>query len=309
MNRQTRITPRQRIAALTLIIATIAVTSATAYAPEDTALQGPAHGAVDSYRRPLVGLVQPAQQVTIASPVDGPLMELRVTEGQAVKAGEVLAIVDNRVMQASVALARVRAERSGALRDAELALANAERIFENHRQMRAREAVTETELHDAQMVRDRAQAQRDIELENRAVAAADLALQQQRLDALTMRAPFDGRIVRVWVREGEMLETATPVLKLIALETLEAEINVPAELYGKLTAGGDYTLVADAPIETPLTARLRFVSPVIDPSSRTIRCVFDIDNPDEQLPSGFAIVLPVESIGTIAAEPDAHAPR
>jgi RND family efflux transporter MFP subunit len=306
MNLGTCIITTPRSAALVLALSAVALISAPAYAPDGTVVGAPRHPAIGTYERPLVGLVQPVRQVTIASPVDGPLMAIRVTEGQSVKAGDILAVVDNRVMQATVALARIRAERTGALRDAELALANAERIYEHHRQMRQRDAVTETELTDAQMVRDRAAAQRDIELENRAMAAAELTLQQERLDTLTMRAPFDGRVVRVWAREGEMLETAAPVLKLVALETLEAEVNVPAELFGKLSVGRDYTLAADSPIEATITGRLRFTSPVIDPSSRTIRCVFDIANPDERLPAGFAVQLHAESIGTLASEPDAH---
>ena len=240
----------------------------------------------------LIGLIRPAQQATIAAPSDGVLMDIRVEEGQRVEAGEVLAIMDNRVMRASVELVRIRAARTGKVREADAALALAETLLERLTRASHESATTRFEVEETEIERDRAQARLEMAREELAIASAELELERQKLERLTMRAPFAGRVVRLTAREGEMLESATPVLRLVALQRLEAEIHVPFESCEALVVGRRYRLEAEAPAQEPIEGTLRYVSPVIDSSSRTLRCVFVIPNGDERLPAGLVVRMP-----------------
>ncbi len=257
---------------------------------------------------PSLGLVQPIDEVILSAPIDGVLMALPVTEGQFVTAGEALATMDDRVIRASVQLARINAERVGAIQEAEVALANAERIFTRLTSMHERNAVTNTELEDAQMECDRARAHHRSALEAAEVAAAELEMQRQRLESLTIRAPFDGCIVRIWAKRGAAFNIADPILRVVSLESLQAEINVPSTLRDSLNVRQTYSLHADDPVGRSISATLRWVSPVIDPSSRTVRCVFDIPNPDGRLPSGFSVALPPDITRTVTVEPNQSVP-
>jgi RND family efflux transporter MFP subunit len=203
----------------------------------------------------------------------------------------VIAIMDDRLLRASVELARIRAERTGAVRVAALAVADAERVLRRLTAVHEQRAAAATELDDARTGYEQAEARQQIAVENAAIARAELELEQRRLDRLTIRAPFDGRVVRTWARPGEALTMASPIVMMVGMDPLEAEFHMPVRLYGTLSVGRLYTLVADPPVDGSLEARLRFVSPVIDASSRTFRCVFDIPNPDERLPSGFPVHL------------------
>jgi RND family efflux transporter MFP subunit len=253
---------------------------------------------------PCLGLVRPARQATIAAPVDGVLMDVRVEEGQRVSAGEVLAVMDDRVARASVELALIRSRRSGAVREAESALSMAKQIQQRLTDAAVEYATTPFELQEAEIECDRARAQLLIATEETLLAAAQLELELQRLERLAMRAPFAGRVVRLGSVEGEMLESAEPVLTLVALETLEAEIHVPMEHFGRFAVGQIYRLDLDPPAERSVEATLRFASPLIDPSSRTFRCVFVITNQDERLPSGISVRLPLPNAHVTTANDD-----
>ena len=81
------------------------------------------------------------------------------------------------------------------------------------------------------------------------------------------------------------------VIKMADLDTLEAQINLPIEMYGDLTVGETYTLSADQPVNREIDAKLKLINPIIDTASRTFRCVFAIDNRSTRLPAGFTVYL------------------
>ena len=91
-----------------------------------------------------------------------------------------------------------------------------------------------------------------------------------------------------------MLNETDKILILADLDPLEAQLNLPVQMYGKLTVGETYTLVADDLIGGELKGRLKTISPIIDTASQTFRCVFSIPNPGLRLPAGFTVHLKVE---------------
>ena len=90
---------------------------------------------------------------------------------------------------------------------------------------------------------------------------------------------------------GALLTSQDPILVLVDHDTLEARVDLPAELYGELELGRTYTLIAEAPVNTELPGTLLGIEPVIDTASRTFRCVFEISNPEAKLPAGFTVFL------------------
>ena len=107
---------------------------------------------------PLPGIVQPASQVTMSAPLEGMLMEIRVHEGQRVEPGEILAVIDNRVSQAAVKVARAAADRTGEIQQAREELKFATIHFERQQQLKAATGGSGFELLEAETRYEKAKA-------------------------------------------------------------------------------------------------------------------------------------------------------
>lgn len=246
------------------------------------------------------GLAMPIRSVTLSAPVDGTLGDILVEEGQAVGAGERVAQMDDAVQAAVVETARVRMESDAAIQrtaaEVKAARAELDRVLRMHE----RRAGSELERLRAQARFDAAEADHDQANENRAIDTWTLRLEQARLDEYALRSPFPGVVIRKEADPGASLQQSTPVVTLAQLDTLEAEIHLPVDL-GQPKVGQNYVLRAGAPVRRRLIATLTFVSPLIDPASRTFRCKFEIANDGLALPAGFDVHL--TSLEPVADEP------
>jgi len=119
-----------------------------------------------------------ATEVQVAAQVGGRLLELRVAEGDRLKAGDVVARLD--AADAQLAMARARADREQA--DAQLRLLLAGARVEDIRQAEAQLATTETEVRAADA--ELAAAQADVD-RFEALLAANSGSRKQRDDAVT----------------------------------------------------------------------------------------------------------------------------
>jgi ABC exporter DevB family membrane fusion protein len=193
------------------------------------------------------GLVEPlSEEIRVSAQIGGRLESVFADEGDRVKAGQVLAIVDNRDYRARVESAEaemglreaerrriVNGARTQERREAAAALSEAEAVFENARAEQARRqnllrerVVSRAEAEDAdraarvagarvEAVRERVDLiNADAREEDRARAEADVSLARARLDEARavyektfIRAPIDGVILRRHRKAGESVST------------------------------------------------------------------------------------------------------
>ena len=168
----------------------------------------------------------PDRETRLAPLVAGRLVEVRVRQGQAVAAGDVLARLD-----------------TGALDDEVKAAEAAARRAEAEAEFRRRIAVRTRDLVD-KGVASRQEAEGD---ESAAVAAESslaeaqsaLSLARRRRDWSEIRAPFGGVVVAVARQAGDTVDgtPATPVLELAAPRPVEIAASATADSLGRLNAG------------------------------------------------------------------------
>lgn len=128
-----------------------------------------------------LGTITPLSHVVVRSQVDGELMRLHFTEGQAVTRGQLLAEIDARPYQTALAAAEGELARTQALLD------NAQADLERYRKLARQEAVAGQQL-------DTAEAQVRAYLAQRQLNRAQVADAQRLLDHTRIVAPHDGRI-------------------------------------------------------------------------------------------------------------------
>jgi RND family efflux transporter MFP subunit len=239
----------------------------------------------------LPGIAEPGLQVTLSAPLDGVLMDILVREGDVVEAGQIVAIMDNRVSRAELQLAEALYARTTPRLRAELDLKLAENVLARLMAVGDRLAVSELELDQARGQRDLAATALEQAKEQSSEAKAQCALAQARLEAHNIRAPFSGQVLRIDRHGGETLAAAEAVLALANLQTLRAELYVPVRWFRQLTVGAEYRLAAAPPLDRPLPAQLVASEPKVDAATQSFRCVFEIDNAKGELPAGFAVKL------------------
>ncbi|MEM1107136.1 MAG: efflux RND transporter periplasmic adaptor subunit [Planctomycetota bacterium] len=242
-----------------------------------------------SKAQPVEGLVLPSKQVVLNAPLPAILKEFSVKEGDRVEKEQPLAYMDDGLQQVVVKSAKLQADSTAAIRNAELVLEDAKIQVERILEAEASDAASEWEVRRTRLQAETAAAQLEQAREQQKLAQIQLELEREQLKRYAVLAPFAGRVLRTEAEAGASLTQQDPLLILVALHPLEAEFYLPSIDYGKLDVGETYTL--NTPEDRPLSfeARVVTIDPVIDPASQTFRVVFEIDNTDEALPSGFPV--------------------
>lgn len=258
----------------------------------------PAHRASSAAAQPrdalvpsLPGIANARRRVILSAPTEGVLFELRCEEGQNVEQGDILAVIDNRIANAAANLAAAEAEQTAGVVRAESDLRAAESLLARMTQAGESRAASELEIERAQSSVEQAAAAVRQAQELRASAQAAYVLEQAKLESLNIRAPFSGRVVRIRSVVGETLTLTKPVVELVDTSQLRVELYLPMQCYSGLRKDAEYRLLAGAPVDAEVTARLVLKDHDIDTGTETFRCVFEIDNLDDELPSGFTARL------------------
>lgn len=117
-----------------------------------------------------------------------------------------------------------------------------------------------------------------------ALAEAALTRAAEAVARTTIRAPFDGYVAQLRVSEGELTGN-DPLLHLIDVATLKAEMSFLDGAFGTLRVGQELRLAVDL-VGREVTGRVTVVDPFLDAASNTFSVVAEIANPDLALPAG-----------------------
>jgi membrane fusion protein, multidrug efflux system len=160
------------------------------------------------------GRTDASNKVDVRSRVTGYLEKAAFTEGDVVKAGDLLFVIDQRPYKAELAKAE------GALAQAEARLLRMEGDFERIRPLAGRGRVTSEEYELRASDRDEARAAKQI-------AQANLDLAKLNLKYTEVRAPFAGRISRRQIDPGNLVKADDTILTtLVTVEPTYAYFDV-----------------------------------------------------------------------------------
>lgn len=218
------------------------------------------------------GTVEPSRRATPGTKILGRVDQAPVVEGEAVAAGQLLARLESRDLQASA-------------RQAEAVVAGAEAQLENARAQHARM----TELHargsaTAKNLEDATSAWRTAEA-GVEQARASLAAARVVLGYAEIRSPLDGWVVAKAVEVGDMVQPGRALYTVEDLDPAKVVAEVPeSEVLG--FAPGDRALVEVAATGYRADGRIERIVPAGDRLSRTFRFEIALPNPDGALKSG-----------------------
>ncbi len=224
------------------------------------------------------GYVVAQRKAAIASKATGRLEWLGVAEGSTVKAGEVIARLDNRdvVAQAQSAEAAVRAARA-ALEGVKAEERDATTQLKRNQDLVAKGFVSQASLDGAKMRAERAVAGVANAEAAIAVAQANARNAQVAVDYTLIRAPFDGVIVSKAANVGDMvtpfssaIDSKGAVVSMVDMSTLEVEADVSESSLAKIKVGQPCEITLDALPDVRIRGRISRMVPTVDRAKATV---------------------------------------
>lgn len=233
--------------------------------------------------------------VTIMPQVSGQLMKICVTEGQQVRRGQTLFIIDSR---------NARLELQAAQANLQAALAqerSAKLEYESNKNLFEKNIVSRYMLDNSQNTYRQAQA-------SVSQARAQVSRAQVSLGFCTITSPVTGVVGEIPVRGGDQVTPMTQLTILSGNTTMDAEFSVTeaiieAQVQSGLTQSDkakhiatlpDVTFVMKNGTEYPHKGRITSLTGVVDASTGSLACKASFPNPEGHLFSGVqgTVVLP-----------------
>jgi multidrug efflux system membrane fusion protein len=224
-----------------------------------------------------VGTVQAYQSVLVRSRVDGELERYAVTEGQDVKQGDLIAVIDPRPYQAILDQARARlAQDQAQLADARLDLARYQSL--------ARQSFAPVQQVDTQRAL--------VDQDTAAIAgdAASIEAAQLNLSFCQITAPFDGRVGLRLVDPGNLVHATdtTGIITITEIHPISVTFTLPQEELPRVQtdmAHGNAPVLAYSSDNRTLLGKGTLLTPdnTIDTSTGTIRLKATFPNQNNRL--------------------------
>lgn len=116
-------------------------------------------------------------------------------------------------------------------------------------------------------------------------AEADMILAREQLNDCTLTAPYQGKVVDVFVEEHEMVRPGQPLIEIVDDTVLLAKMLIPARYLKDLSLEDEIQIRLMDNHET-VTAVVKRIGAVIDPASSMVKVHAEIDNSDSRLRAG-----------------------
>jgi len=187
------------------------------------------------------GTLRASYEVKIHNQEEGRIVALPYYESDRVKKGQVIAKLDDSLLRAQ--LKRIQANRR-----------KAESDLTRIKSLRKEAFLSEEELINV-----------ETEL---AVAKADEAVLQTRLDYANIKAPFSGVVTQRLTEIGNIAERFTHLLTLSDPSTLITEVSISEMLLNHIKPGDETQVQIDALGKQQYKGRIKRVHPTINPTTR-----------------------------------------
>ncbi|HJN74735.1 MAG TPA: efflux RND transporter periplasmic adaptor subunit [Myxococcota bacterium] len=212
------------------------------------------------------GVVESEAQATLVPEATGTVTAIYVEEGDRVRKGQVLALIENASLDAGLA----RAEAEAAKAEAELTRVQA--------------------LHDKGVL-----SNRDLEESRHLYEAAHTSLVEARGTQSHTRvvSPIAGTVATRELRYGEVAG-GQPAFTIVDLERLRVVVKLPERDLASLHAGQEATLTSVYDTDNTVPGSVERISPTVDPMSGTVRATVALDDPELLLRPGQFVSVRIE---------------
>jgi len=208
------------------------------------------------------GTVETKNTATATPRMAGTYTTVYVKEGQSVKAGQLLAKIDNAILRDQIAALKQQME-----------LANT--VFEKQKGLWDQKIGTEIQYLQAK--------------NNKEALEKNLAVLETQVDLYNVYAPISGAVERVMAKTGEVAAPGMPLASIVNLGSLKATANVP-DVYISHIKMGDAVKVQLPDLNREINARVTFISKLVNPANRTFKIEVTIPTSSDIKPNMLSVL-------------------
>jgi RND family efflux transporter MFP subunit len=224
------------------------------------------------------GYVVPRRIATLSAKIQGRVTEVNFEEGQKVKAGDIVARLDDSNYAAILRQAEAQ------MRQARTAMENNSPIYARYRTLKEQGAISTDAVENQRLIYDNARTQYDI-------ARAAVALAQTNLRDTLVRAPFDGVVTVKVAQVGEVVapsaagggSTRTGILTIVDMDSLEVQVDVSENYIERVQVGAPVTIHLEAYPELDIPGSVIAIIPTADQSKGTVQVRVAIKGKDPRI--------------------------
>ncbi len=217
-----------------------------------------AHRALAASYYVTTSTIEPSSDAKINARTAGVVKNIFHEEGDDVDAGEVLLKIDDDDQRLRLNQARQK-------------LASTRREYERLNKMKKAGVVSPTEWEATENAYRNAETEKEL---------ADLALSYTNVSA-----PFAGRVVWREVDLGAHISQGEMLFRMMAINPLLIRVHIPANRLGTVATGQKVELKLDS-VSDPVVGVIELVSPIVNPTTGTIKVTLKLDNYPAQVRPG-----------------------
>lgn len=276
-------------------------------------------------------VLYPVNQANVTSKISAPVRRFLVNRGDHVKAGQLLAELENRDLAASAeesrnqldqaqaalqttSAATVPEDRTKALADVQAGqqtLDAARKVYESRVELQKEGALAQKLVDDARVAMVQAQsqletAQRHLESVQQVTSTEQVKAAQAQVNAAKahydslaaqaayaqVRSPIDGIVSDRPIYPGDTPVPGTPIVSIVDISKVVARANVPVKDAAPVQVGKPATITGP---EGVLPGKVIVVSPAADPNTTTVQIWVEADNPGEKMKPGGTVRVSIRA--------------
>jgi membrane fusion protein, multidrug efflux system len=209
-----------------------------------------------------IGTMAAVRGVTVSADLPGIVDQILFESGEAVREGQVLALLDTRQEQA------------------QMAAAEAQRVLTRLNFNRMQELLDQRVISKAEY--DSATAEsRQAEAKVGEIRAA--------IERKTIRAPFTGILGIRQINRGQYLAGGDPVVPLQSLNPIYVNFGVPQQAIGQVRVGRSVRITTESLGNRGVEGHVTAIDSVVDETTRNIQVQATLSNPDGKLRPGMFV--------------------
>jgi len=269
-----------------------------------------------------VGTIWPREKADVSAKISAQIKQMALLKNKVVRAGEVIAVLESRDLQAqrAEALAALRearanenslitgtipktnAEDQKALHDARAKVNNARAIYERRRLLFEKGGISQKDLEASQL--DLTTAEDELRLQeqtvalrtrslnpnDRALASARTAQAQQRVATLdaqlsyaTIRSPITGIVTDQFQYEGEFASAGGKLVTIADTSTVIVKAPFPDTVAAQLKTGDVVSVLPTDSSAEQMTGQINLLGRSSDQTNRTVEVWVTLGNGDGKL--------------------------
>ncbi|HEX6706176.1 MAG TPA: efflux RND transporter periplasmic adaptor subunit [Albitalea sp.] len=238
------------------------------------------------------GYVTARRQATVSTQITGTLTQVLIEAGDRVKAGQVIARLEDSALRAALNAAQANVQASQAqVAQAQAQLAQAQADVQRQNELVASGMTTRQAAEQARTAATTTAALLEARRREADAARAQLAQAQVNFDFTVVRAPFAGVVTEKAAQVGEIVSplsagggfTRTGVGTIVDMDSLEVDVDVNEAYIGQVSPDMPAEAVLDAYADWRIPAHVVAIVPAADRGKATVRVRVALEQRDARI--------------------------